>query len=139
MTIQIGLWIFESFPMSLLLCNIVHQLSNLSILKTFPYFVLTSPSFIISLGKTALQIIFYLHLLTFTGYFDSFSSPQSLLGFRLFWNKILPFSRGEKLLYTFIVSYFCNLYNCIFPQGFGVFHPFSMDGSIFIFCKPFCK
>ncbi|XP_057378330.1 protein TEX261-like [Daphnia carinata] len=53
--IQFGLGIFESFPMSLLLCNIIHQLSNLSILKTFPYFVLTSPSFIICLVSLGLN------------------------------------------------------------------------------------
>jgi hypothetical protein len=51
LVIQFGLGIFESFPISLLLCNVIHQLCNLSILKTFPYFILTSPSFILSLGN----------------------------------------------------------------------------------------
>ncbi|XP_046656957.1 protein TEX261-like [Daphnia pulicaria] len=55
LVIQFGLGIFESFPISLLLCNVIHQLCNLSILKTFPYFILTSPSFILSLASLGLN------------------------------------------------------------------------------------
>jgi len=55
LAIQVGLGIFESFPVSLLLCNVVHQVANLSILKTFPYFAVFSPSFLLSLVSLGLN------------------------------------------------------------------------------------
>jgi len=55
LVIQVGLGICESFPITLLLCNTVHQVANLSILKTFPYFAVFSPSFLLSLVSLGLN------------------------------------------------------------------------------------
>jgi len=56
LAIQIGLGVFESFPIfPLIAINVIHQWANLCILQMFPFFVLTSPSFIISLGNVSFK------------------------------------------------------------------------------------
>ncbi|XP_045109547.1 protein TEX261-like [Portunus trituberculatus] len=69
--LYILLFLFESLPSSIILCGLVSQLVHLSILRTFPFFFLTSLPFIIGIG-----LFFINHYLAFS-YFSSFYYPAS--------------------------------------------------------------
>lgn len=45
------LFLFESLPSTVVFCGLVSQLVHLSILRTFPYFFLTSLPFILGVGE----------------------------------------------------------------------------------------
>ena len=49
--VYVGLLLFETMPLSLLVCGIVAHLLYALVLKTFPFIELTSPHFIVSIGK----------------------------------------------------------------------------------------
>lgn len=49
--IQIGLGAFEFFPLHLLVCNLAHQVLNLSLLGVFPNLEVTSVAFLLNAGK----------------------------------------------------------------------------------------
>lgn len=53
--LYILLFLFESLPSSVILCGLVSQLVHLSILRTFPYFFLTSLPFILGIGKCVIN------------------------------------------------------------------------------------
>ncbi|KAG0712173.1 Protein TEX261 [Chionoecetes opilio] len=73
--VTIGLYIllfmFESLPSSVILCGLVSQLVHLSIIRTFPFFFLTSLPFILGI-----VLFFANHYLAFS-YFSSFYYPAS--------------------------------------------------------------
>ena len=51
LVIYLGLFLFEEFPTALLVCGALAQCLHLLLLKSFPFFQLTSPIFILSVGK----------------------------------------------------------------------------------------
>lgn len=48
LAIYVCLFLFEDFPMTLIICGILSQIMHLLILNTFPFFILTSPPFLIA-------------------------------------------------------------------------------------------
>jgi len=44
----IGLFIFENIPTTLVVCGVVAQLAHLALLSSFPFFSVSSPSFIMA-------------------------------------------------------------------------------------------
>ncbi|GAB6023291.1 hypothetical protein CHUAL_008100 [Chamberlinius hualienensis] len=46
--IYVCLFLFEEFPVSIIICGIITQVMHLLLLRTFPFCVLTSPPFIIA-------------------------------------------------------------------------------------------
>lgn len=71
MTVYGGMFLFENFPASMIICGIISQAMHLLVLKTFPFFDLTSLPFI---GSVAFVVIN--HYLAFK-YFSSVYYPFS--------------------------------------------------------------
>jgi hypothetical protein len=49
LVVYLGLLLFEDMPLIMTLCGIMAQVAHLCVLKTFPYFVFSSPAIIISM------------------------------------------------------------------------------------------
>ncbi|XP_076034342.1 protein TEX261 [Oratosquilla oratoria] len=95
------LLIFESLPLSLVVCGLLTQLVHLSILRTFPFFFLTSLPFI--LGVVMFFVNHYLAFSHFASYY--YPASEVLSYFTLFvW--LVPFgffislSANENVLPT---------------------------------------
>lgn len=71
MAVYGGMFLFENFPASMIICGIISQVMHLLVLKTFPFFDLTSLPFI---GSVAFVVIN--HYLAFK-YFSSVYYPFS--------------------------------------------------------------
>ncbi|XP_071550020.1 uncharacterized protein [Panulirus ornatus] len=69
--LYILLFLFESLPTSVILCGLISQLVHLSILRTFPFFFLTSLPFILGV-----VLFFVNHYLAFS-FFASYYYPAS--------------------------------------------------------------
>ncbi|CAH0391827.1 unnamed protein product [Bemisia tabaci] len=67
----IGFILFEDLPKTLIICGISSQVTHLLILQTFPFFTITSPTFIV-----AVILLFVNHYLAFD-YFSSVYHPFS--------------------------------------------------------------
>ncbi|KAH7636241.1 protein TEX261 [Dermatophagoides farinae] len=59
--IYVGLFLFENLPSYLIICGLLSHLNNMVILKTFPFFQLSSPSFIFFIVMLVIN-----HYLAFT-------------------------------------------------------------------------
>ncbi|XP_049803931.1 protein TEX261 [Schistocerca nitens] len=99
--IYIGFILFEDLPHTLTVCGIISQISHLFILKTYPYVVITSPSFIIAV--IMLVVNHYLAFQYFAAVYHSFSEVLSyftlclwLVPFALF----VSLSANENVLPT---------------------------------------
>lgn len=81
------MFLFEELPMSLILCGLVNQFAYLMILRTFPFFILTSLPFI---GAFSLLIFnHYLAFMHFTSVYYPFSEVMAFFTICLW---IVPFS-----------------------------------------------
>ncbi|XP_040576407.1 protein TEX261 [Lepeophtheirus salmonis] len=58
--LYVGLFLFEGFPTTLVLCGLLSQTNHLLLLSSFPFFAVFSPSFII-----AIVFVFVNHYLAF--------------------------------------------------------------------------
>eukprot|EP00096_Caligus_rogercresseyi_P013965 TRINITY_DN6527_c0_g1_i1.p1 TRINITY_DN6527_c0_g1~~TRINITY_DN6527_c0_g1_i1.p1 ORF type:complete len:202 (-),score=27.18 TRINITY_DN6527_c0_g1_i1:180-785(-) len=58
--LYVGLFLFEGFPTTLVLCGILSQLNHFLLLSSFPFFAILSPSFIV-----AIVFVFVNHYLAF--------------------------------------------------------------------------
>ncbi|CAL8077569.1 unnamed protein product [Orchesella dallaii] len=67
--IYVGFLLFEEFPLLMTVCGLFAQISHLYMMKTFPYFVLSSPAFILMVTFLIMN-----HYLAFT-YFSSHYYP----------------------------------------------------------------
>lgn len=99
--LYILLFLFESLPTSVILCGLLTQLVHLSILRTFPFFFLTSLPFI--LGVVMFIVNHYLAFSFFASYY--YPASEVLAYFTLFvW--LIPFgffislSANENVLPT---------------------------------------
>ncbi|XP_067004783.1 protein TEX261 [Anabrus simplex] len=97
----IGFLLFEDFPTSITMCGIVSQAAHLFILNTFPYVVITSPSFII--GIIMLVVNHYLAFQYFATVYYPFTEVMAyftlclwLVPFALF----VSLSANENILPT---------------------------------------
>ncbi|XP_076364337.1 protein TEX261-like isoform X1 [Tachypleus tridentatus] len=95
------LFLFEDLPLSLIICGVLSQVTHLCMLRTFPYFVLTSAPFIITV-----VLVFFNHYLAFN-YFGSVYYPFSeVLAYFTLCLWIVPFaffislSANENILPT---------------------------------------
>uniref|UniRef100_T1JH68 Protein TEX261 n=1 Tax=Strigamia maritima TaxID=126957 RepID=T1JH68_STRMM len=103
--IYIGLFLFEDLPVSLVICGAFSQVMHLLILRTFPYFVLTSIPFIV-----ASILLIVNHYLAFS-YFSQVYYPFSeVMAFFTVCVWIVPFaffvslSANENILPTYSES-----------------------------------
>lgn len=62
MAIYGGMFLFENFPASIIICGIISQVVHLLVLKTFPFFDLTSFPFIGSVGKLSFYVSFCIYV-----------------------------------------------------------------------------
>ncbi|XP_046385617.1 protein TEX261 isoform X1 [Ischnura elegans] len=99
--IYLGFFLFEDFPRSFIICGLISQIAHLCILKTFPFFVLTSPAFII--GVVMLFVNHYLAFQYFSSVYYSFGEVMAyftlclwLVPFALF----VSLSANENVLPT---------------------------------------
>ncbi|ODN06218.1 hypothetical protein Ocin01_00456 [Orchesella cincta] len=67
--IYVGFLLFEDFPLLMTVCGLVAQIAHLYMMKTFPYFILSSPAFILMVTFLIIN-----HYLAFT-YFSSHYYP----------------------------------------------------------------
>ncbi|KAK7872476.1 hypothetical protein R5R35_014268 [Gryllus longicercus] len=73
--IYIGFIIFEDFPYSITICGIISQVAHLLILNTFPYVLITSPVFLVSV--IMLVVNHYLAFQYFAAVYYSFSEVMA--------------------------------------------------------------
>ncbi len=52
MVIYLGLFLFEDLPGTMVLCGAAAQAAHYVLLASFPFFQLSSPTFIVSVGET---------------------------------------------------------------------------------------
>lgn len=85
--IYCGLFLFEELPTSIVICGLVNHAAYLMILRTFPFFILTSLPFI---GAFSLLMVnHYLAFMHFTSVYYPFSEVMAFFTICLW---IVPFS-----------------------------------------------
>lgn len=134
--IQIGLGMFESFPIHLLSCNLVHQALNFVLLGSFPSLEVTSYTFLINTGKVVTLEKIYAYLTFLCQH--SHTHFESLLGFQLFWKQVLSLHGGMSLLHYLEYCYNFTLFLPI-HTGSRLLHPKLVDCTFHILRQSFCK
>jgi len=86
-TVYLGILIFEDFPLTMTICGMAAQISNLYFMRNFPYFVLTSPSFIF-------MILFLLfnHYLAFSHFSSHFYPFTEVMAYFTLCLWMVPFA-----------------------------------------------
>ncbi|KAL3277179.1 hypothetical protein HHI36_012530 [Cryptolaemus montrouzieri] len=85
--LYILLWLLEGFPLFMIICGVLAQMSHFAILKNFPYVTLLSPSFIV-----AVIFIVINHLLAFRHFADIYYSFSEVLAYFTLCLWLVPFS-----------------------------------------------
>lgn len=101
LSVYIGLFLFEDLPTLLIACGLISQLAHLLMLRTFPFFIATSPPFIV--GVVMIFVNHYLAFQHFTRYYYGFSEVMAYFTICLW---LVPFgffvslSANENILPT---------------------------------------
>ncbi|XP_045606254.1 protein TEX261 [Procambarus clarkii] len=99
--LYILLFLFESLPASVILCGLFSQLVHLSILRTFPFFFLTSLPFILGI-----VLFFVNHFLAFSFFATYYYPVSEVLAYFTLYVWLVPFgffislSANENVLPT---------------------------------------
>jgi len=85
--LYIGLLLFEDVPFSIIACGVLSQMCHLIVLKTFPFFMLTSPSFI-----GAVFLFFFNHYLAFSFFQSTIYTFSEVIGYLTLCVWMVPFA-----------------------------------------------
>jgi len=84
----IGLFLFESFTASMVVCGVISQLLNLYLLEqSFPFFALTSPAFL-----TNLAMVIVNHWLAFQFFGDNYYPFSEVMAYFTLFLWLVPFA-----------------------------------------------
>lgn len=101
LTIYGGLFLFEDFPASMMICGIASQVMHLLVLRTFPFFIVTSFPFI-----SAVVLVVINHYLAFSHFSTVYYPFSEVLAYFTLCLWIVPFcffvslSANENILPT---------------------------------------
>ncbi|KAG1704377.1 Protein TEX261 [Nymphon striatum] len=87
MTIFVGLLLFENLPSTMLLIGLSTQFVHLLLLRTFPYFEATSPSFILSIVLVVVN-----HYMAFSSFSLGYYSMSEILAYFTLCMWLVPFA-----------------------------------------------
>ncbi|XP_013780078.1 protein TEX261-like isoform X1 [Limulus polyphemus] len=99
--IYVCLFLFEDLPLSLILCGAANQIGHLFILRTFPFFILTSAPFIVTVALLVIN-----HYLAFNYFGSVYYHFSEVLAYFTLCLWIVPFaffislSANENILPT---------------------------------------
>ena len=98
----IGLFLFENLPTSMVCCGIIAQVAHLALLSRFPFFSVSSPSFI-----AAMIMVLINHYLAFSFFGQNFYPFSEVMAYFTVCQWLVPFaffvslSANENVLPTF--------------------------------------
>merc|ERR1719187_1938768 len=97
-----GLFCFENIPTTLIICGLVAQIAHLALLSSFPFFSVTSPSFIV-----AVVMVLINHYFAFSHFGENYYPFSEVMAYFTICMWLVPFaffvslSANENVLPTF--------------------------------------
>merc|ERR1712243_526868 len=85
--IYIGLFLFENLPTSMVVCGIIAQVAHLALLASFPFFSVSSPSFIVSVVMVLVN-----HYLAFKYFGETYYPFSQVMAYFTVCLWLVPFS-----------------------------------------------
>jgi len=83
----VGLFFFENFTASMVVCGIISQFLNLFLLQSFPFFAMTSPTFLASV-----VMVFVNHYLAFQFFGDTYYQFSEVMTYFTLFLWLVPFA-----------------------------------------------
>jgi len=83
----VGLFLFEGFTASMVICGVIAQLINLFLLQSFPFFALTSPAFLATVAMVVVN-----HWLAFQFFGDNYYPFSEVMAYFTLFLWLVPFA-----------------------------------------------